>query len=39
MRKPMLVAALAALAGGLAQSAAAQPYPNKAITVIVPFAA
>jgi tripartite-type tricarboxylate transporter receptor subunit TctC len=39
MRKPMLVAALAALATGLAQSAAAQPYPNKAITVIVPFAA
>ncbi len=43
MRKPMLVAALAALAAlaaGLAQNAAAQgPYPNKAITVIVPFAA
>ena len=40
MRKPMLVAALAALAAGLAQSAAAQaPYPNKPITVIVPFAA
>ena len=40
MRKPMLAAALAALAGGLAQSASAQgPYPNKAITVIVPFAA
>jgi len=40
MRKPMLVAAFAALAAGLAQGAAAQgPYPNKAITVIVPFAA
>ena len=40
MRKPVFVALLAALAVGSAQSAAAQaPYPNKLITVIVPFAA
>jgi putative tricarboxylic transport membrane protein len=39
MRVPVLIA-LATLAAGLAQSAAAQaPYPNRPITVIVPFAA
>src|SRR5687767_11231417 len=39
MRVPVLIA-LAAVAAGLAQSAAAQaPYPNRPITVIVPFAA
>src|SRR5688572_30915573 len=40
MRKPVFVALLVALAIGSAHSAAAQaPYPNKLITVIVPFAA
>ena len=40
MRKHVLVAALAALAAGLAVRADAQaPYPNRPVSVIVPFAA
>jgi len=39
MRFRLAILALAAVAAGFAQQAAAQPYPNKPITVIVPFAA
>ena len=39
MRNRLLISAFAALAVGFAQGAAAQGYPNKPITVIVPFAA
>jgi len=39
MRGRGYVAALAALALGWSQGATAQPYPNKTIAVIVPFAA
>ena len=39
MRYRLAILALAALAAGFAQNAAAQSYPNKPITVIVPFAA
>src|SRR5262245_47389431 len=39
MRYRVAFLALAALAAGFTQQAVAQPYPNKPITVIVPFAA
>ena len=39
MRYRLAVLALATLAAGFAEQVAAQPYPNKPITVIVPFAA
>jgi tripartite-type tricarboxylate transporter receptor subunit TctC len=39
MRYRLAILALAVLAAGFAQNAAAQSYPNKPITVIVPFAA
>jgi tripartite-type tricarboxylate transporter receptor subunit TctC len=40
MRKPVLLALLAVLAAGIAHPSAAQTaYPNRSITVIVPFAA
>jgi tripartite-type tricarboxylate transporter receptor subunit TctC len=40
MRKPVLFALLAVLAAGLAPASSAQTaYPNRSITVIVPFAA
>ena len=39
MRKHALVVVLGVLVAGLPQGSAAQTYPNKSITVIVPFAA
>jgi tripartite-type tricarboxylate transporter receptor subunit TctC len=39
MRSRFVVVALASLAAGFAQGAAAQGYPDKPITVVVPFAA
>jgi tripartite-type tricarboxylate transporter receptor subunit TctC len=39
MRLRLSIVAVAAMAAGLAQPAAAQTYPNRPITVVVPFAA